>query len=322
MRTFGGRFAVVVSFLVAGVSRAEAQQSKVRLSTDKPVYTKGGADPVKIFLKNEGLQPVQLSNPSPWSIRLGNSLVHSHITPQIIAVLQPGETKIWSWNKKNTGGKIVPPGTYTVRVGTIFDGNGAYELKHDVALTASGKIAASSSFPLAIGNEWNFVSGPSQGAPAGLSEQVRVAQKIGKWFLVQNLVEKNRWSVVAGGFKPTLITAESPLPTQSLYELFRFNRPVGHAYKITLDYQIVTVTVLAKKETVITPAGTFKNCYRVAFKYNTEEFLSSWYTSFAFAPGIGLVQYSMWAGSGKTFNLRRAKLKGSDGKVYLIGPNN
>jgi len=82
------------------------------------------------------------------------------------------------------------------------------------------------------------------------------------------------------------------------------------------------VEVGSTNETVVTPAGTFLNCYRLDVVYPFFSSVGHGYNSFFFAPGVGLVQYVAFSASDDedtTYRLHHAKIRALDGKVYRIG---
>jgi hypothetical protein len=251
-----------------------------------------------------------MSTPTPWTIYKGNQLVHSHISIMILGSIAPGQSKTWIWDMKNMSGKLVPAGSYTIKVGQLWLGDAQFTRSVTVALTPSGKLAGSSFFPLAVGNEWNYSTFPSIGSPGGLFEKMKVTTKSGIWHKVTNLLGNDRWAKLSGGLYPTL----------SIWgpgDLFRFNRPVGYTYTVNNQW-FTKLKVGAKNVTVMTPAGTFKDCYRIDVAASA--MADAGYGSFWFAPGVGLVQYeTIWIGGSKLYKLDSAKIRGSDNKLYVIG---
>lgn len=320
----GCAVAVALVVLVGGWARAQAQvavapSEKVGLTAEKAVYNSNASDAVKFTLKNAGSTTVFLSTPSPWSVFSGTKLVFAPISLQVIAKLDPGQSKTWSWDRKDMNGKKVGPGTYTVKVGTIWSGSSSFSKSVSVALTPTGKLAGSSSFPLAVGNQWVYTSGPLIGVPGGFSETSKVTSKSGNWYKVTSLVGADRWAHLNAAVQPTLYVVSKLYPPTISSPLFRFNRALGYSYKVEIDSLLFhKLKVGAKNETVVTPAGTFTGCYRLDALENVGADIG--YGSFWFAKGVGLVQYGKIKFWGEDlYQLTSAKIKGSDGKVYTIG---
>ncbi len=310
MKNWCASLGVVASLLLAAVSRAEAQESKVRLSTNQPVY-KVGTGSVTFTLKNEGTQPVQMGV-APWSIWRGSTQVRN-AGPQILilVLLAPGQSKSWTWDKTDLGGKAVAAGTYTIKVGPLWIGNSSFTRSLDIALTPSGKIAGTSSFPLAVGNEWKYSAGPSSNQKTKVTAQWTNSS----WYKVTNLVGYDQWAQLSGSDLWVIPHPMSMAPTSLL---FRFNRPLGYTFTGGSKKWKVGAT----NETVVTPAGTFTGCYRLDFVLPTNAVLGAYYKSLLFAPGVGMVGYTHVTFEGTSvFRLKKLKLKGADGKVYIIGPN-
>ncbi|MBI2900498.1 MAG: hypothetical protein HYY17_09950 [Planctomycetes bacterium] len=304
------RFALTATVLLLTAAAARADQAGVKLQAEKPVYKAGVAGDVKFTLTNNTADTITLSTPTPWSISKDDKLVYAPFSIMILGSVAPGQSKTWTWNKKGYGDEWVGAGTYTIKVGLIWAGGDPFSLTCDVALTPNGKLAGTSRFPLAVGNEWTYVSEMSQ------QETMKVAYKWGDWYWVKKLVGGSRWAHMSSSWQPTLIVTTA---SDSTSPLFRFNRPVGYTYKVNVGF-IKKMKVGGTDETVNTPAGTFTGCYRLDVAENGA--MDAGYGSFWFAPGVGLVQYTtIWIGGQHTYRLHHAKIKGSDGKTYGFGQN-
>lgn len=311
--------------LFVGWARAQAQvavapSEKVSLAAEKAVYNSNASDPVKFTLKNNGQTSVTLSTPTPWSIWSGSKLVFSPISLMVLSTLGAGQSKTWSWDRKDMTGKKVGPGTYTIKVGTIWSGSSSFSKSVAVALTPTGKLAGSSSFPLAVGNEWKYQPGPSIVFPGPFGETTKVTSKSGDWYKVSGLLGATRSAKMSGVTYPTLsVMSFVGGDAWASKPLFRFNRALGYSYKVEVEPLLFhKLKVGAKNATVVTPAGTFTGCYRLDALENVGADIG--YTSFWFAKGVGLVQYGkikFWGES--LYQLSSAKIKGSDGKFYTIG---
>lgn len=298
---------------VAHAQGMSAPGSQVKLTSDRPVYKRGSPTGVKFTLTNGSSQQVAVG---PWTIGNGSQPVFEFnlLGMELIA---PGQSKSWTWNMKDTGGKLVPAGSYKIE-GTVWIGDAYFNRSITVALTPSGKLAGTNPFPLAVGNEWIYVSGPAVGAPGGLPESMKVTKKWGfsGWHTVSNLAGGERRVRLVGAWKPTLyLMVQGLMPFTS--PLFRFNLPVGATYAVNMQF-IKKLKVGAKNETVVTPAGTFQGCYRLDVVPTSGT--APGFGSFWFAPGVGLVQYSkpMFIGA-QVFKLQFAKVTGSDKKSYSFG---
>jgi len=186
----------------------------------------------------------------------------------------------------------------------------------DVPLTPSGTLAGTQLFPLSMGNGWLY-------SASGTSRTVWLKSKMSGWFRVMHLLHPigSNWFTVTQGTQPTVYATASAAIGSKVSALFKLNRPVGTSWTVKLSGLLsnVTLKVVANNEKVVTPAGTFTGCYRLDAKNNA---MDAGYSSFWFAPGVGLVQYGkVWIGGVQLYRLHRAKVRGSDGKVYAFGQN-
>lgn len=308
---------VQTSFVLKGTSDG------LKLATDKPVYRSGAKGELTITLSNHTSEPVMVPNSAPWRIRKGASLVYVPAAKMMTGTLAPGQTRTYTWNKKGSNGKFAGAGGYTIEVGPVA----SKTLRQTVALTPSGHMAGSRRFPLQVGNQWVFErQGKSiaKDYPAMKSMRVKAKNASG-WHKVTNLAGKIRWVRIAGG------TLKARIKT-SVTDAFQFNRPLGHEWDFDAaesmseieaenDRLIGTLKVGALNETVVTPAGRF-SCTRVDMAEPGSggyEVINS--KSFWFAPGVGLVQYSLehWDTTIVTYALHHAVIRGSDKKTYTIG---
>lgn len=315
------RTLIVSLFLSAGAAQAWAQSAT--LTTDRPVYTTGGTDPVTITVKNNTAQSVELPA-QLFTVWKGSTLVFEEgwATVQTPAV-GPGGSKSWLWSKKNLSGNLLGAGTYTIKVGPLYFGSASVSLSLNIALTPTGKLAGTSRFPLATGNEWVYsveqylLASP----PPPTTESMKILQAWSAYNLayVKNFLGADRWVWMTGYSKPVLHVWAAPWG--SMEALFRFNRPVGYTYSAPSLFAAGTkMRVGWTNDTVTTPAGTFKGCYRLDTVNPQTAPTGAAYHSYWFAPGIGLVQSLSGSYMKNTYRrLLRATLKGSDGKTYFIG---
>ncbi len=283
-------FMALIALCVIKARAAEAQESKVTLVTDKSVYASSDGQSITIRLKNDGTQSVAAGS---LNIFRGDQLVFAALNASPIP---PGQSKVWTWNKKSLAGDSVGPGTYRIWVGPNGVGAGPFYRNLLVALTPSGRLAGKSRFPLSIGNEWTFRTNLDG------SLTMKVSKQESGWYRVSNLAGANRWARMWGELYPTLFVK---LPG-AWGPLFGFQRPQGSVYGSFPPFN--NFKVGAVNETVMTPAGTFVGCYRLDVLQGGK--------SFWFAPGVGMVRFSVGV---TDFRLRRAKVKGTDGAVYAIG---
>ncbi len=321
MKSFVGSLAIVVATVVAGLARAEAQQSKVTLTTDRPVY-KAGVSQVKITLTNGSSSTLVMSASAPWWIQKGDALVYSPVSLTLSVPIGVGQSVSWIWHPQTDtmSGGPAGKGTYTVTVEGLTLGTQSFQLSHQFALTSTGKVAGSTMFPLAVGDKWDYVK---DSQPDVVSSSMEVTSKLSdsNWYKVENLLSGTRWAKRSGFTYPTLYTTSNPLSTSGAGPLFRFNRALGYTWIVNVAPQLTSATlkVGAVNETVVTPAGTFTGCYRIDHVADTVAYAGV--ERFWFAPGIGLVQYSaqtLWGGI--VYRLNRAKVWCStDGNFYTIG---
>jgi len=326
----GGCIAVAFALLAFGLSAAHAQgvpQTQVKLVASQPVYDYyESEDGVQFTLTNGTSQTLTMSSSEPWTIHKDNQLVYFPTPYSSQGQIDPGQSKIWVWYMEDANGDAVPAGSYTIKVGPLSLGNVQFTRSVTVALTPTGKIAGSSSFPLAVGNEWNFVAGPAAsffGGP-GIYSSTKVAKKSGAWYWIKDLVGKDRWAQLSGGFYPTLsVMAMVGGDGNKSVPFFHFNWPPGYSYTVqAAPLTGVTLKMGSKHDTLQTPVGTFENCYRLDVQYPFMVFIGIRYKSFWFAPGVGLVGYNKSTLDGLlTFRLESAKIKGSNGKFYSLNAN-
>jgi len=293
----------------------DAQEKKCTLVPQKPVYRVDDAEKVKFTLVNSGVSPVKLPPTSAWRIQKGTQVVYTPSDASGSEPLGPSESRSWMWNKRSSEDVAVLPGSYTIVVGPIGQGVSSYELKVDVALTPTGKLAGVRPMPLAKGNEWVFETGT-----ATTTMRVTNYWAGSKWYQVSNFVGATRWCTLAGVTFPRLHTQMHPLTPTNAVALFRFGEEVGYTYPVLLEsFEGGTkIRVGATQEGVETPAGAFGGCTRFDVVDRLEQ--GTGFISFWFAPGIGLVQYTKMKGDQRTlFRLRSARVRGDGDRVYTIG---
>lgn len=316
------RTLIVSILLSASTVRAWGQSDEVRVATDKPIYTTMEFDPVKITVINDSPRNVLIPN-AKWRVLKGSKVVYAPIS-EFLETVPAGKSGSLVWDKKtNTGAAAA--GSYTIEVGPMFiTPVNIGTRKITVALTPTGMIAGNrmsgtSWFPLSVGDEWRYVATTKTGASVTAAMKVTNHPATSKWYRVTNLVGAGRWASLSGAVKPALFVTSTPSSGSAGVSLFRFKQAVKYAYKVQLPplLTMVQMKVGSTNETVATPAGTFKNCYRLnATPAGWGAGVSYW-----FAPGVGLVQYIEWkATTGvKLYRLHHAKIKGSDAKTYTIG---
>jgi len=103
------------------MSRKVGNSKNVIFKAVKPEFLKG--EEVCFYLENKTNEEILMPSSSPWVILRGEEVIHSPIALQVITVLKPSEKKEWCWNQRDTEGKEVASGDYTVRI-TFFDGKG------------------------------------------------------------------------------------------------------------------------------------------------------------------------------------------------------
>jgi len=237
-----GGCSIVLTVFALGLPAAVAQgvsaspQLQVRLTASEPVYKRGSAGGVQFTLTNGTSQTLIMSTPNPWSIYRGSQAVFSPISIMVLGQIAPGKSKTWSWNMKDMSGKLVPPGSYTIKVGQLWLGNDQFARSITVAVTPTGKIAGSSPFPLALDNEWGYVAGPGLFGGPGSYSTTTVVSNSGTWYSIKNVVGKDRWAKLSGGSKPTLfVMAKVGGDGVMSVPFFRFNRPLGYTYTVLGD---------------------------------------------------------------------------------------
>lgn len=306
----GAPFVVKKSFAIGGASSGWG----LALTTNRPVYAPGPGEGITITVQNQSDKAVGLST-GFWRVWRENKKVYDSYLPGSMSFFQlkPGDSKTVVWNKKGQAGKYVGSGSYRIEL-TGF----SPPISRMIALVPGGSIAGTTLFPLSVGNTWVYHRTDQEEAPnvTGAPETVKVAsQKASGWFQVQNLGTTNRWVRMKGA----TVQAQSK---GTLHDLFAFGKPAGHSYVFPSldDYLGGTLKVAALNQGVTTPAGTFQGCTRIDVLQSLSgfdvEFESLW-----FAPGIGLVRYSLVDSNEAhpVYSLHHASLRGSDKKVYTIG---
>lgn len=306
----------IVLALLAALPAVAEDTSNVALTTDKPVYKAEAGGDILIRFKNVGPAEVGLKHAKSWRITnaVGTKLISAGSAILIPLPLSSGQEKSWTWDKKDSSGKFVKPGSYLVQVDFWTPEGSPSTRSCWIALTPTGKLAGTSRFPLSVGNEWVFSPSNNTGLIT-----TRVISKLGSWFKIESLLVMTRWVHMSSG-PPVLSTAF--WTTDPLQVLFRFSLPQGSTYSVKVA-GMWKMKVGSVKDTVVTPAGTFENCYRLDVIYLPPK-PSSWgYHSFHFAPGVGMVQFKTFtvtsAVAPVSYKLLRARIKGTNGKVYRMG---
>lgn len=107
-----------------------ASANKAKLTTDKSTYQ--SAEIVMISFFNGCSEAISLSNSAPWLIKDSQGqLVFGPPSFPAITVVQPRQTRRWSWDQKDNNGQQVPPGMYTVELETMDAGmyRASFEIK-------------------------------------------------------------------------------------------------------------------------------------------------------------------------------------------------
>lgn len=296
---------------VMAVGFVWADTEGVTLTTDKPVYKVGPTGgPVTITIKNTSSETVPIVNDPPFKVvTTQKQVLYPSLVKKVVLSLEPGASMTFYWKKKGLNGEFVKPGSYTIVLNTA-------STSRTIALTPTGTIASKSPFPLSVGNQWEYNNhyNTISGQPKVLKVTDSTVQGMAVWYKTSNLLDGDPWVTLVGTKKPTL---RMGIPN-GITNLFQFGQPKGHSYSVYgFAWTNGGMKVGATNEKVVTPAGTFMNCYRLDV---TKTIVADdGYSQFWFAPGIGLVQYStFWIGGSQIHALERAAIKGTDGKVYTI----
>jgi len=313
---------IAFSLLLLCTARAAAQEVPYRLTTNAPVYKANSPGVVIITLKNIGSQPIHLLGSVPWRVmtELFDWAVYEPTSSPTMLTLSPGQSKTWTWNKRDGNGAWAPPGTYHINCEPLFvgsmNGQPLYP-EQTIALTPTGKIAGTSRFPLATGNRWDYSD-----VNALYVDLPTVLPGVGSWFRLYTPLNQNVHHLVSMGGSATFPALRSaPTSLGGVGDLFRFNRPLGYTYDIKFKYlPHGTFKVGATSQTVVTPAGTFPGCYRLDFTPSSNIAPGKRFGSLWFAAGVGLVQFTTvhnW--TVQLHKLFSATIRGTDGKRYSIG---
>lgn len=306
------KLALSISLWLVAALRGWAQEEPiVLLSTDRAVYALEDLAPVKITIQNLGPGDVNLIEPSPCTIWKDGKKIYTFSSVNDDWI-EEGQSRSWSWNRKTAAGQAVGAGNYEIHVGQFWKNDWDFDLGLAIAILPTGKVAGSNLFPLTAGNEWRYAL-----SPEGDRLTMKASAKPGNWTKLSWLAGAQRLVTLKGS---TLSARVNFLPNSPVVPLFRFKLALGATYSVNLGPSLLKVKlkVTSLNETVTTFAGTFPGCYRLEVLPST----GLGYRSFFFAPGIGLVRFDrVTSGGPESWQLNHAKLKGSDGKGYLIGLN-
>jgi len=326
---YGISLTVSLIAILHAQSAAQAAQSGsfssegIELRAEKAVHKAKSPGVVKFTLINNSPYTVSINVTAAFWVRNHKlEVVHKPSSSNEMnapIALPPGTSYSWNWNKKSSkNNKWAPPGTYEILVGPIIvsDWNVYINRNIDIALTPTGTIAGSSMFPLSVGNEWTYLPNWGGGLP-GIWVSEAVTEKNGVWYRVHGLLNTDYWARMVPSVNKTkkLMVGDEP---SSATTLFDFGADWLSMYSIN-DMWIYGVKLMSKNETVETPAGTFKNCYRFSLQYLPNGLHGQGFKSFWFAPGVGLVKYTTIGNGHRTFSLYHAKIRASNGVVYNIG---
>lgn len=120
----------------------------VSVQTDKSAY--GPGETVSFTLRNDSAQVVTLANGAPFGILQGTAPIFTPVATSALVLLEPGQSKQWSWDQKTSSGGLVPTGSYTIRVS--YSVNGALtSLDTSVSISAA-PTTGSSAFSVSATN--------------------------------------------------------------------------------------------------------------------------------------------------------------------------
>ncbi|GEM_PF-1629028 len=126
-----------VSLFLFGASIASGQQS-ASVTSDGTTYSTEGSDLVVWTLKNTGSSDITAAG--DWAVWKGTQLFYHPMFPQVVSSLAPGESKTWTWNKKNTYGLQAAQGQYTIKYGPIVLNGSLHTLSATVELSDAKAI--------------------------------------------------------------------------------------------------------------------------------------------------------------------------------------
>lgn len=87
------------------------------LATDRSSYAQG--ETVQIIFRNTGTVAIHLPNTAPWVIKdAWGRVAFAPAAAQVITIVNPGETRTWTWDQRDSAGNQVPAGSYTVEFRT------------------------------------------------------------------------------------------------------------------------------------------------------------------------------------------------------------
>jgi len=88
------------------------------------------SEPVAFRLINDCDEDVVLPNSAPWIVKNCNGeTIFSPISLQVITKIEPGGSKEWLWNQRDTDGKNVEPGIYYIVLDTMNKGSLVIEIE-------------------------------------------------------------------------------------------------------------------------------------------------------------------------------------------------
>lgn len=176
------------------------------------------------------------------------------------------------------------------------------EFSKDVnALILENKVADCRYFPLAHGNKWVFApvkGGPSHVMTVG-NALIQIREMSTSTDKMSSSKELSFWVDGMPGLSPTWVvpygnTVNVIHGGHHTNPFLVFGLPLLHSY--TNHYpdprcHKVTFKVGAVRKTVVTPAGTFKNCYQLNVPNAHDQGVHV--ASLDFAPSVGLVRFTM-----------------------------
>lgn len=289
-------------------------------TVDRPVHPAGKPGLVRVKVTNAS--NTSYSDSCSWSVtnEQGEWIAGSMVT--CVLPLHPKQSKTFTWDKKTlSGGKrvFVPAGSYTFKIGPFTKGSSnTLGFSWTVALAPSGKLDKDKMFPVSVGNLWSYRRQGTANATVFPKTEVMTltSKSFCGWTKAVNLAANDR-TVLYG----TLDTVYADVEGLSK-PLFMFGRRKGFTYSFDVPGDPLEgwFRIAGIRETIVTPAGKFTGCYVI----EVEESISGADTSFGkfwFAPGVGLIQYSILPEGGPTvtYSLQYATIRGLDKKMYTIG---
>lgn len=262
-------------------------QVDITVETDKSEYLLN--EPVEIYITAHNLTNDSLTLQFPTSCQseyyiddFYSASYHGCYLALTQVTIAPNGVKTWNWTHSLDRFLLVG-GIHTV-VGEVL----GYGLSDTVNISILSR--AFSYFPLVTGSRWTLVS-----QSEAVTETVVEDQLIdGLWYFFFDQFR----DLTGIGFRMTTdkIYKYSDWSGTSEVLWYDFSAKVGDSWEDSVTYDVpTTITLISESDSVVTPAGTYDDCYHFQHFIGDDYVFNEWFT-----PGIGLVQRDVITIAGTT----------------------